>query len=183
VWWVRQAILHILSDQARVVSLPAKLSGPASRLAVRLAMLSKDLQRSPTPHEVAEDLDISDAEADALLRVCGGDISLSDRVGSNDDDERELADLLPQSGIPPVDEALVQAAALDQLRRALGELDAREREVMELRFGLRGDQPHTLQGIGDLLGLSRERVRQIESRAKERLRRNQRLSAARHTLN
>jgi RNA polymerase primary sigma factor len=183
VWWIRQAILHVLSDQTRIVSLPAKLSGPASRLAGHLARLSSELQRSPTPHEVAQDLDISDAEADALLRLGGEDISLSDHVGSTDDDERELADVLPQSSVPPVDEALVQAAALDQLRRALAELDAREREVMELRFGLRGNQPHTLQGIGDHLGLSRERVRQIEARAKERLRRNQRLSATRHSLN
>jgi RNA polymerase primary sigma factor len=183
VWWIRQAILHVLSDQARIVSLPARLSGPASRLAGHLADLSAALQRSPTPHEMAQDLDISDTEADALLRMCGEDISLSDPVGGRDDDERELEDLLPQSSVPPVDEALVQAAALDQLRRALSELDAREREIMELRFGLRGNQPHTLQGIGDQLGLSRERVRQIEARAKERLRRNQRLSATRHSLN
>jgi RNA polymerase primary sigma factor len=183
VWWIRQAILHMLSDQTRIVSLPAKLSGPASRLAGRAAALSGVLQRSPTTHELAEDLDISDADVDALIRMGGDDVSLSDRVGVGDDAGRELGDLLPQHVVPPVDTEMVHDAALGQLRRAMRDLDPREREVMELRFGLHGGEPLTLQEIGDKLGLSRERVRQIESRAKERLRRNRRLAGLTSSLN
>lgn len=183
VWWVRQAILHTLSDQNRIVSLPVKLSGPASRLAQHLARLSEELHRTPTTHELAQDLDISDADADALIRICGDDVSLSDPVGHGEDDGRELGDLLPQEVVPPVEIELVHEAALDQVRRAMRELEPRERDVMELRFGLRGGECLTLQQIGDRLHLSRERVRQIESRAKEKLRRNRRLSGVLSSLN
>lgn len=184
VWWIRQAILHMLSDQTRIVSMPAKLAGPASRLASRVARLSAELQRPPTTHEVARDLAISDADADALIRMGGDDVSLSDRVGGSDDDDgRELGDLLPQQTVPAVVQELVHEAALGQLRRALRELDPRERSVMELRFGLHGGEALTLQEIGDRLGLSRERIRQIESRAKEKLRRDGRVSGVRNSLN
>ncbi len=182
VWWVRQAILHALSDQNRIVSLPVKLSGPASRLAQHLARLSEELHRAPTTHELAQDLDISDADADALIRICGDDVSLSEPVGHGDDD-RELGDLLPQEIVPPVEVELVHEAALDQVRRAMRDLDPRERDVMELRFGLRGGECLTLQQIGDRFHLSRERVRQIESRAKDKLRRNRRLSGVLSSLN
>lgn len=182
VWWIRQAILHLLSEQTRIVALPAKLSGPAARLADHVTRLSAELRRYPTTHEVAEDLDISDADADALLRMGANDVSLSDHVGHGDD-ARELGDLLPQAAVRPIDEALLQQAASDQLRRALADLDPREREVMELRFGLGGDDPRTLQEIGDRLGLSRERVRQLEGRAKEKLRRSRRLQGVRSSLN
>ncbi|MDO8836925.1 MAG: RNA polymerase sigma factor RpoD/SigA [Vicinamibacterales bacterium] len=182
VWWVRQAILHTLSDQIRIVSLPVKLSGPASRLAAHVTRLSAELHRPPTTHELAQDLDISDGDADALLHIRGDDVSLSDPVGKGDDD-REFGDLLPQATVPAVDVALLHEAALDQLRRAIQELEPREREVMELRFGLGGHEASTLQEIGDRLGLSRERIRQIESRAKEKLRRNRRLSGVLSSLN
>jgi RNA polymerase primary sigma factor len=183
VWWVRQAILHTLSDQNRIVSLPAKLSGPASKLAQHLTRLSEELHRAPTTHELAQDLDISDADADALIRICGDDVSLSEPVGHNEDDGRELGDLLPQAIVPPVEVEMVHEAALDQVRRAMRELEPRERDVMELRFGLRGGECLTLQQIGDRLHLSRERVRQIESRAKEKLRRNRRLNGVLSSLN
>lgn len=182
VWWVRQAILHLLSDQTRIVSLPVKLSGPASRLAHRAARLSADLQRSPTTHELAEDLEISDADAAALIRMGGEDVSLNDRLGDGQS-RRELGDSLVQDTVPAVDEEMVHAAALDQVRRAMDDLDPREREVMELRFGLRGEEPLTLQDIGHRLKLSRERVRQIEARAKGKLRRNGRLAGVRSSLN
>jgi RNA polymerase primary sigma factor len=182
VWWVRQSILHALSDQTRIVSLPAKLSGPASRLAQHVSRLSNELHRAPTTHEVAEDLDISDADADALMHLSGEDVSLSDHIGSGDDD-RELGDVLAQAVVPPADEALFHEAAVEQLRRAMGDLSPREREVMELRFGLDGSEPRTLQDVGDRLGLSRERVRQLEARAKGKLRRNRRLAGVLSSLN
>ena len=182
VWWVRQAILHVLSDQTRIVSLPDKLSGPASRLASHVLRLSSELNRTPTTHELAEDLDISDADADALIRIGGEDVSLNDRVGG-DEFNREVGDLLVQETVPPVDVEMMHEASIEQLRRAMNDLDPRERDVMELRFGLRGGDPRTLQEIGDLLAVSRERVRQIESRAMRKLRRNRRLLGVRSSLN
>jgi RNA polymerase primary sigma factor len=181
VWWIRQSLLHILSDQSRIFSVPAKLSGPASRLSQHLAALSTQLERSPTTQELADDLDISEADAGALLQISGDEVSLSDHVGG--DDRRELGDLLPQVMMPGVEDELVHEAIADQLHKAIHELGPKERLVMRLRFGLEGGEPKTLQEIGDRLKLSRERVRQIESRAKEKLRRSVRLQGMKSALN
>ena len=102
-----------------------------------------------------------------------GDVSLSDPVGP--DGQRELGDTLAQAGIAPIDDEMIHQADLDELAAALLELDRKEREIVRLRYGLEDDEPRTLQEIGDRLHLSRERVRQIESRAKEKLRRSARL--------
>jgi RNA polymerase primary sigma factor len=182
VWWVRQALLHVLSDQSRIISVPPKLSGPASKLGRHLAALATQLDREPTAREVADDLDISEADATALMLIGGEDVSLSDRVGGGED-RREVEDVLEQVMIPAVDEALVHEAVIDQLRKAVAELGAKEREVMRMRFGLDGGEPRTLQEVGDRLKLSRERVRQIEYRAKEKLRQSTRLRGVKSSLN
>ena len=102
------------------------------------------------------------------------DVSLNAPVGAagrgGDDDRRELGDLLAQPDVAPIEDAMIHQADLDELADALDDLDGKEREVVRLRFGLEDDEPRTLQEIGDRLHLSRERVRQIESRAKEKLR-------------
>ncbi|HSP92175.1 MAG TPA: RNA polymerase sigma factor RpoD/SigA [Vicinamibacterales bacterium] len=184
VWWIRQALLHVLSDQSRIISVPAKLSGPASRLGRHLAALSTHLHRDPTTRELADDLEISEADASALMQIRGEDVSLSDRVGgTGSEDRREVEDVLEQVMVPAVDEALVHEAVVDQLRKAVAELGAKEREVMRLRFGLDGAEPKTLREVGSRLKLSRERVRQIESRAKERLRQSTRLRGVKSSLN
>lgn len=182
VWWVRQALLHVLSDQSRIISVPPKLSGPASKLGRHLAALATQLDREPTAREVADDLDISEADATALMLIGGEDVSLSDRLGGRED-RREVEDVLEQVMIPAIDEALVHEAVVDQLRKAVAELGSKEREVMRMRFGLDGGEPRTLQEVGDRLKLSRERVRQIEYRAKEKLRQSTRLRGVKSSLN
>jgi RNA polymerase primary sigma factor len=135
VWWIRESIRHLLSDQTRAFSFPPKLL--------------------------------------PLLGTGAGDVSLSEPVAP--DGSRQLADLLPARGTPPVEEALIHQTDLEELAAALGDLDRKEREVVRLRFGLEDDEPRTLQEIGNRMRLSRERVRQIESRAKDKLRRSVRL--------
>jgi RNA polymerase primary sigma factor len=184
VWWVRQSLLHILSDQSRIISVPAKLSGPASKLGRHRAALSTLLDRSPTTQELADDLDISEADANALLQISGDEMSLSDRVGGGDQGhQREVGDLLEQVMMPPIEDELVHQAVVDQLRKAIAELGPKEREVMRLRFGLTGGEELTLQQVGERLKLSRERVRQIEARAKDKLRRSTRLQGVKSALN
>jgi RNA polymerase primary sigma factor len=139
VWWVREAMMHVLSDQTRAFSFPPKLF--------------------------------------AVLHRAPEDVSLNDPIagGSGDDRQsRELADLLPLDQTAIEDE-MIHQSDLDELASALSDLDGKEREVMSLRFGLEDDEEHTLQEIGDRLHLSRERVRQIEARAKEKLRRSAKL--------
>ena len=185
VWWVRQAITHALSMQVRAFSLPQKLSGAAARLGREVAELTEQLDRAPTSREIADDMDLSEGEVDALIRIGASDLSLSDRIGAGqgEADGPELADLL-ESAEPPVEADLVRRALSRRVREALDELDDKEREVVSLRFGLDPDgEMRTLQEIGETLDLSRERIRQIESRAKDKLRRSKRAGELRSYLN
>jgi RNA polymerase primary sigma factor len=185
VWWIRQAITHALSGQTRAFSLPQKLSGVAARFGREVTELTEQLHRTPTHREIADDLDISEGEVEALIRIGDRDLSLSDHIGGRDDAEGpELGDILQQATVPPAEEALIHRRLNAGVRGALGELDEKERDVIELRFGLdRDGDPRTLQEVGDALGLSRERIRQIESKAKEKLRRSKRAGELRSYLN
>jgi RNA polymerase primary sigma factor len=138
VWWVRQAMMHAMSDQARAFSFPPKLLATLGREAV--------------------------------------DVSLSDPIGSagRDGHPLELGDVLAHDHVSVADE-LMHQSDLDELADALRGLNGKEQEVVRLRFGLEDDEPRTLQEIGDRLHLSRERIRQIESCAKSKLRQSVKL--------
>jgi RNA polymerase primary sigma factor len=181
VWWVRQAIFHTLSEHARVFRLPQKLSGQVSRVGHARDRLAAELERAPTVAEVAKETDLSDAEVEELLRVSGDGISLSTAVG--EDGGLELGDTLEQESVPAVELELIRSSFEKQIQAIVAELDEKERDVIRMRFGLDGEEPRTLQEIGETLGLSRERIRQIESKAKEKLRRSQEAQSLRGYLN
>ena len=181
VWWVRQAIFHALSEQHRIFRLPAKLSGQVSKVGTARDFLAAELDRAPTTAELAKKTDLSEHEVENALKVTGDDVSLSSAVG--DDGSLELGDLIEQDTVPSVERELMRTSFEEQIRRLVSELDEKERQVISMRFGLDGEDPRTLQEIGEAMGLSRERIRQIESKAKEKLRRNQRASSLRGALN
>ena len=181
VWWVRQAIFHSLSEHARVFRLPQKLSGQVSRVGNARQRLAAELERPPTVAELAKETDLSDAEVEELLRVAGDDVSLSTAVG--EDGGLELGDTLEQDSVPAVEMELIRSSFEKQIQAIVAELDEKERDVIRMRFGLDGEEPRTLQEIGATLGLSRERIRQIESKAKEKLRRSQEAQSLRGYLN
>jgi len=181
VWWIRQAIFHALSEHSRIFRLPQKMSGQVSKVENARDKLTGELERTPTAEEVAKEMDLSEQEVEALLRVAGDDISLSTVVG--EDGSLELGDLLEQDTIPPVELELIRTSFAEQIQAMVAELDEKEREVIRMRFGLDGEEPRTLQEIGEALGLSRERIRQIESKAKEKLRRNHQAQGLRGYLN
>ena len=184
VWWIRQALTHALSSQTRAFSLPQKVSGAAARLTREVAQLTEQLERRPTSSEIAADAEMSEADVAALMRLGARDVSLSDRPGfEHDESGPELGDLI-ESPAPPIEEDLVRESMVERVRAALSELDDKEREIVELRFGLdRDGEMRTLQEIGEALHLSRERIRQIEARAKEKLRRSKRADELRSYLN
>jgi RNA polymerase primary sigma factor len=181
VWWVRQAIFQALSEHMRVFRLPQKLSGQVSKVGNARQRLSVELARQPTTEEVAERTELSREEVEYLLRVAGEDVSLSSTVG--DEGGVELSDRLEQDTVPSIERTLIRSSFQEQIRAMVEELDEKEREVIRMRFGLDGEDPRTLQEIGEALGLSRERIRQIESKAKEKLRRSHRAHELRGALN
>src|SRR3954467_9967276 len=185
VWWIRQAITHALSGQTRAFTLPQKLSAVAARFGREVSELTEELNRTPTQREIADDLAISEGEVEALIRIGDRDLSLSDHVGGPHDlDSPELSETLAQVAVPPPEEELIHRRLHAGVRGALHELGKKEREVIALRFGLdRDGEPRTLQEVGDMLQLSRERIRQIESRAKEKIRRSKRAGELRSYLN
>ena len=181
VWWVRQAIFHALSEHARVFRLPQKLSSQVSRLEAAREKLKAELERPPTTEELAERTTLSKEEVERLLLAAGDDVSLSTAVG--DDGSLELGDTLEQDSVPSAEVEMIRTSFEQRIQDMVGGLDDKEREVIRMRFGLDGDEPKTLQEIGESLGLSRERIRQIESRAKEKLRRHRKSAELKGALN
>ena len=181
VWWVRQAIFHALSEHMRVFRLPQKLSSQVSKMGTARQRLTAELERTPTTEELAEKTELSKKEVEALLMAGGEDLSLSTAVG--EEGTLELGDVLEQGSVPSVELELIRSSFEEQVRAMVSHLDEKEREVIKLRFGLDGEDPRTLQEIGAALGLSRERIRQIESKAKEKLRRSHEVQGLRGALN
>jgi RNA polymerase primary sigma factor len=181
VWWVRQAIFQALSEHARAFRLPQKLSSQVSKMGTARRQLTAELERVPTTEELAEKTDLSNKEVEALLMAGSEDLSLSSAVG--EEGTLELGDVLEQGSVPSVELELIRSSFEEQVRAMVSQLDDKERAVIELRFGLDGEDPRTLQEIGEALGLSRERIRQIESKAKEKLRRSHEVRGLRGTLN
>jgi RNA polymerase primary sigma factor len=181
VWWIRQAIFHSLAEHSRVFRLPPKMSGQVSKLGSARDRLAAELERPPTNEELAKETALSVSAVEDLLRIAGEDLSLSSTVG--EDGTLELGDTLEQESVPEVEGELIRTSFEEQIQKIVSELDEKEQEVLRMRFGLDGEEPQTLQEIGERLGLSRERIRQIESKAKEKLRRNQRAQGLRGYLN
>jgi RNA polymerase sigma factor (sigma-70 family) len=142
---------------------------------------SDDGKGTPAPQEVAASLDLPLDAVNTFIAISGSDVSLSETVG--EDGDVELADRLQQGSVAPAEVALIQKSFLSQMRNLLSELSPKEAEVVRLRFGLDSDEPQTLQEIGDRLRLSRERIRQIESKAMAKLRRSNTAQAMRGYLN
>jgi RNA polymerase primary sigma factor len=170
VWWVRQAILHALAEHAGSFRLPQKQANTLYRMERIRSLLGERFGRAPSDEELSEELGISVNDVRVLTRASRSSLSLNEPVDANGDSE--LGDLLEQTGIPDTDELLLRESFSRALSDALSELPERERRVLELRFGLIDDQPKTLREIGEIMDLSRERVRQIESRALNKLRRS-----------
>lgn len=170
VWWIRQAILHALAEHAGSFRLPQKQANTLYRLERIRSLLAERFGRSPTEDELSEELGISVDDVRVLTQAAQSSLSLNDPV--DDEGDSELGDLLEQTVLPDTDERILRESFLRALADALSDLPERERTVLQLRFGLHDDQPKTLREIGAALGLSRERVRQIESRALSKLRRS-----------
>jgi len=181
VWWVRQAIIHALSDHSGAFRLPQKQANLLYRIGKTISQLTLELERHPSPDEIARKLDIQVEEVTNLLQVADENVSLSTVI--DEEHDFHLSDKLEQEQIPSADDTLLRDSLRTHLSACLDELDPKEEKVLRLRFGLGEEEPKTLKEIGEMMGLSRERIRQIEAQALEKLNRSQKCQQLRGYLN
>jgi RNA polymerase primary sigma factor len=168
VWWIRQAILSSLARQGRTVRVPLNRTADLSRVMRASALLRDKLGREPTPDEVAQLTGISQEIVSALLSLNAADIRLDAPLGA--DGDRSLIERFSVEEMPNAEEAVLNKFRSQELARALSTLPARDAKILRLYFGLEGGREHTLDEIGKMLGVTRERVRQLRDRALKRLR-------------
>ena len=169
VWWIRQAITRAIANQAHIIRVPVHVGEALARRSKAITFLSNTLGREPTTAEPVAVLGQDVAAAGPNLKAVQSPLSL-DRLKKDDGDE-QLGDVLPDTSAPTPEERAVGRVATEEIRQVLGDvLAAREREVLQWRFGLDGASPARLDEIGRRLGVTRERVRQIEGDALRKLR-------------
>src|SRR5579884_1310428 len=166
-WWIRQAITRALADQGRTIRLPVHVADQVRRLLRARRQLAQKLNREPTLAELARESQESEERVRELLELVENPVSLETPVG---DGESLYGDLIEDVSSPPPEEQTAEQARAAELARALDQLNPRMRRVLSLRFGLEGGTPKTLEEVGAELGITRERVRQLETRALRELR-------------
>lgn len=180
VWWIRQSILQALAEQSRVVRLPLNKIGTLSKIGRIFSDLEQEFEREPSSEEIADQLEISEDEVTNTLQMSGRHVSMDEPL--NDSDDNTLIDVLENADQAPPDRELMEESLKIEIQRALDTLTPRESEVIRLYFGLDNDHPLTLEEIGAMFNLTRERVRQIKEKAIRRLRHTSRSSVLRHYL-
>lgn len=168
VWWIRQAILQALAEQSRIVRVPLNRAGALHRIGKRANTLLQELGREATHAEIAEGMDITEDEVAKTMAISQGHLSL-DAPMTPGEDNRLLDYIADDVSLPP-DEQTYEKALTEHVEEALASLKDREARILRLYFGLDGSEPMTLEQIGALLGITRERVRQIKEKALTRLR-------------
>jgi RNA polymerase primary sigma factor len=169
VWWIRQAVTRALANQARMIRLPVHIELLLGQYMKKKAALTQDLGRAPNTEEIAKALGQPVEEVEHIERMSQRPVSLDAPIGQ--DGGGKLADLVKDAGALPGAGLAAALRAPEDLAGVLRDLPDAERGVLELRFGLSGEEPRTLESIGRQLGITRERVRQIEATALARLRR------------
>jgi RNA polymerase primary sigma factor len=175
VWWIRQSILQALAEQSRIVRVPLNRAGALHRIGKRASTLLQELGRQPTHLEIAEGLDITEEEVAKTMLISQVHLSLDAPMTPGEDNR--LLDYLPDNTNRTPDEQTFEKALSEAIEESLAGLKERESKILRLYFGLDGEDPMTLEDIGTLLGITRERVRQIKEKALLKLRHNSRRRA------
>lgn len=179
VWWIRQAITHAIADHGGVMALPVKQLEKLRKVFEGYRRCTQQSGVEPSSEELAAELDLPVDEVESVLHIYRH-LSLDAPIGEGG--ETSFLDVLPSMTAPSGEEAYINATLTDEIRELLSQLPAREQQILRLRFGI-GEEPKTLEEIGGMFGITRERVRQIEKRAKGRLRQTARLRVLQEYLN
>jgi RNA polymerase primary sigma factor len=168
-WWIRQAVLRALADKARTVRMPVHIVERLNNIVSSERKLLQELGRQPRVEEIARDVDLTIGQVDATRRYGQPPVSLASPVGT--EEGSEFGDFLPDESTPLPDEEAETKRRKETLLEILDSLAPRARRVLELRYGLGGEQPQTLDEIGVVFNVSRERIRQIETQSLKKLNR------------
>lgn len=172
VWWIRQSILQALAEQSRIVRLPLNQVGAVNKIYRYFAEFQQEFNREPTAKEISDELDISQKKIFQVLKAAGKHMSM-DAPLTTDEDSNSLVDIMENEGIDPSDNTLMRESLLKEIERALSTLPEREAIIIKHFFGV-NDEELSLREIGEKLGLTRERVRQLKERALRKLRKTSR---------
>jgi RNA polymerase primary sigma factor len=171
-WWIRQAITRAIADQARTIRIPVHMVESMNKVQRMQRQLTQELEREPTIEELARKTELQPQRVREILRISQETLSLDQPVG--DEDDSSLSDFIEdQQAIAPADVATANSLS-EQIMSALDDLSDREKDVVRMRFGLDGAHPQTLEEVGRQFGVTRERIRQIESKTLAKLRHPQR---------
>jgi RNA polymerase primary sigma factor len=168
VWWIRQSIMQALAQQTGAVKIPVKQAVLVNKITRSYGELLKKLGREPTIEELAQHVGMEPKEVERLLSICQVPLSLDTPIG--DEEDTTFKDFLKGEGTAEVEEKVVQEELKQSIQEMLEQLTPQEKKIIIMRFGLDGNEPKTLREIGEKLGISRERVRQLETRAKKKMR-------------
>jgi RNA polymerase primary sigma factor len=166
-WWIRQAVARGLADKARTIRIPVHVVEKLNRIIRSERRLRAELYREPTPAEIAKDAELPLEEVERILRSAQAPVSLDAPVG--DEDESEFGHSLADKNMPLPEDAAESVSRAIALRNCLDSLGDRQRRVLELRYGLDGGRPRTLEEVGVVFNVTRERVRQIEAQSLRKL--------------
>jgi RNA polymerase primary sigma factor len=167
-WWIRQAVARALADKARTIRMPVHVVEKLNKIVRSERKLRAELGREPTAPEIGFDLDLTGDEVEHIRRSAQTPVSLEKPVG--DEDESEFGHFITDENMPLPDEEAEITLRKETLRKILGTLSSRERQVLELRYGLDGQHPRTLDEVGRTFNVTRERIRQIENQSLKKLR-------------
>src|SRR6266480_2427740 len=166
-WWIRQAVTRAIADKARTIRIPVHMVEKLNKVVHIERQLVQRLGREPRPDEIAEELEMTTEEVREILRMAQHPVSLEKPIGEEEDSE--LGDFVEDENTETPDEAASLTLRRSDIENALNALPDRERQVIELRFGLTGGQPCTLEEVGKAFGVTRERIRQIENNTLKKL--------------
>lgn len=167
-WWIRQAITRAIADQARTIRIPVHMVETINKLIRVSRQLLQELGREPTPEEIAQEMDLSVERVREIMKIAQEPVSLETPIGEEEDSH--LGDFIEDQDAPAPADAASFTMLKEQLEGVLDTLTDREEKVLRLRFGLDDGKPRTLEEVGQVFGVTRERIRQIEAKALRKLR-------------
>jgi RNA polymerase primary sigma factor len=166
-WWIRQAITRAIADQARTIRIPVHMVETINKLIRVQRQLLQDIGREPTPDEIAAEMGTTPQKVREIQKISQEPVSLETPIGEEEDSQ--LGDFIEDEDATIPVEAVSEIMQKEELNAVLGTLTHRERKVIELRFGLKGEHPRTLEEVGQKFGVTRERIRQIEAKTLAKL--------------